>query len=333
MARQNISIGTTANDGTGDSLRSAGAKINENFLEIYQKLGGDSDALSTGITFTNNAIVFEGVSTDAFETTITVVDPTKDNTITFPDSSGEVVTTTADQDVFNKHLYNTKIDGGLRLHGVSGTGYYLVNYLGTVDSGQDLNINLPDLLDSDTLVFNNYAATLTNKTLTSPVLTTPRIGTSIDDTNGAELIKLTATGSAVNEITLANAATGGKPTITASGSDTNITMKLNGKGSGSVEVSKFAITSSTITVSGAASTSAGYIICNSGSALAVSLANGTVVGETKIFTNRGTGTATITPASFAAGTSFAIAQNEGAQVIWDGANWFLIGNQSVTTVA
>ena len=42
---------------------------------------------------------------------------------------------------------------------------------------------------------------------------------------------------------------------------------------------------------------------------------------------------TITPTNFAAGTSFAIAQNEGAQVIWDGSNWFLIGNQSVTTVA
>ena len=37
--------------------------------------------------------------------------------------------------------------------------------------------------------------TLTNKTLTSP-----KIGTSILDTNGNELINLTATGSAVNEL-------------------------------------------------------------------------------------------------------------------------------------
>ena len=29
----------------------------------------------------------------------------------------------------------------------------------------------------------------------------------------------------------------------------------------------------------------------------------------------------------------AAAQNEGAMCIWDGSNWFLIGNQSVTTVA
>ena len=67
--------------------------------------------------------------------------------------------------------------------------------------------------------------------------------------------------------------------------------------------------------------------------MAISLADGTVVGEQKVFTNKGAGAATITPANFAAGTSFAIAQNEGATCIWDGANWFLVGNQSVTTVA
>lgn len=333
MTRQNISIGTTANDGTGDTLRSAGQKINENFVEIYQRLGGDSDILSTGITFTNNSIVFEGVSADNFETILQVTDPTKDNTITFPDSSGEVVVTTVEQNLYNKHMHNTKFDGDLRLHGIDGTGYYHIHYEGIVDSGTDLIINLSDLLDSDTFVFNKHAATLTNKTLTSPVLTTPRAITSINDTNGAELIKVTATASAVNEITLANAATSGKPTITASGNDTNITVKLQGKGTGAVEIAKAAYTSSTITASSAASTSASYIICNSGSALAVSLAAGTVTGEYKIFTNKGAGVATVTPASFAQGTSFALAQYDGCQVVWDGTNWYLIGNQSQVTVA
>ena len=54
------------------------------------------------------------------------------------------------------------------------------------------------------------------------------------DTNGNELLKVTATASAVNELTLANAATGGVPTLTASGGDTNIGMKLVGKGTGEV---------------------------------------------------------------------------------------------------
>lgn len=35
MAQQTISVGTSANDGTGDSLRSAGTKINANFTELY----------------------------------------------------------------------------------------------------------------------------------------------------------------------------------------------------------------------------------------------------------------------------------------------------------
>ena len=68
--------------------------------------------------------------------------------------------------------------------------------------------------------------TLTNKTLTSP-----KIGTSILDTNGNELALLTATSSAVNEITLANAATGNGPIISATG-ETNVDLNLNPKGSG-----------------------------------------------------------------------------------------------------
>jgi len=35
MAKQNINIGSTANDGTGDDLRTAGDKINDNFTELY----------------------------------------------------------------------------------------------------------------------------------------------------------------------------------------------------------------------------------------------------------------------------------------------------------
>ena len=35
MVKQNINIGSTANDGTGDDLRTAGDKINDNFTELY----------------------------------------------------------------------------------------------------------------------------------------------------------------------------------------------------------------------------------------------------------------------------------------------------------
>jgi len=39
MAQQTIGIGTVGNDGTGDNLRVAGDKINDNFTEIYNERG------------------------------------------------------------------------------------------------------------------------------------------------------------------------------------------------------------------------------------------------------------------------------------------------------
>ena len=89
---------------------------------------------------------------------------------------------------------------------------------------------LPQGADS-TLVSLVSADTLTNKTLTSP-----KIGTNILDTGGNELLKLTATGSAVNELTLANAATGDAPILSATGGDTNIGITLTPKGSGAVKL-------------------------------------------------------------------------------------------------
>ena len=75
--------------------------------------------------------------------------------------------------------------------------------------------------------------TLTNKTLTTPTLTSPIIN-EIDDSNGNEEIIFTATASAVNELTVANAATGNNPNITASGSDANVGINFTPKGTGAV---------------------------------------------------------------------------------------------------
>ena len=72
--------------------------------------------------------------------------------------------------------------------------------------------------------------TLTNKTLTSP-----KIGTSILDTGGNELFILTATGSAVNEITYANAAALANPTFTATGGSTDIGINFVPKGAGAIQ--------------------------------------------------------------------------------------------------
>ena len=310
MTRQNIGIGSAANDGNGDTLRQAGTKINANFAEVYALLGGgDSSNLSTQITLENDAVTFEGTSDNDFETRLKVTNPTQDNVITLPDSTGTVTLDNTIQTLTNKTLTAPTIST------ITNTG----------------TITLPT--STDTLVGRATTDTLTNKTLSSPLINNPKIGTQISDSTGNELIKFVKTGSAVNELTIANGASTTGPTLSATGGGADLNIIMTPKGTGSVELNKAAFSSSTITANGAASTAATLIIGNKGTGLAVSLADGTTVGEYKIFTNKGAGAMTVTPTNFAQGTDFALAQNDGCTCIWDGTNWFLVGNQGEVTVS
>jgi len=86
----------------------------------------------------------------------------------------------------------------------------------------------PNIVDATSaFVTATSTTTLTNKTLTAP-----KIGTSILDTNGLQLFLLTATSSAANEFTVANAAAGAGPTLSATGDDTNVDINIDPKGSG-----------------------------------------------------------------------------------------------------
>ena len=176
MAYQALGLGSSANDGTGDDLRTGGDKINDNFVEIYTKLGTGT-ALTSGIsadathvTLTSpkiNAIEFEGSTADAFETTLGVTDPTADRTITLPDATGTV------------------------------------------------------LLDTQIELANNG---------------------SINDDSENEYLVFGKTTSAVNNLTITNAATGGNasvatstaPILSTGGGDANIDLALLPKGTGHV---------------------------------------------------------------------------------------------------
>lgn len=88
---------------------------------------------------------------------------------------------------------------------------------------------IADVLDAN---FNSSNVLVT----TDAQLTTPKVTTSINDTNGNEVIKTPATAAAVNEVTITNAATGDAPQIAATGGDTDIDLAIKGKGSGSVKL-------------------------------------------------------------------------------------------------
>lgn len=59
MAYQSIGLGSAAGDGTGDTLRVGGDKVNDNFVEIYTLLGTGT-ALTSGISATSSVVTLGG---------------------------------------------------------------------------------------------------------------------------------------------------------------------------------------------------------------------------------------------------------------------------------
>jgi len=143
MTRQNINIGSSANDGTGDTLRTAGTKINANFQEVYTKLGGNSSTLTAQISLKDSGgvgtIIFEGTSTDSHETKLIATDPTADRTIAFPNAGGNVVIDTATQTLTNKTLTAPDINSGT-IDGTVIGGSTAAAITGTAISGTSLTI-------------------------------------------------------------------------------------------------------------------------------------------------------------------------------------------------
>lgn len=68
MAKQTINIGTTANDGTGDPLRTAFDKVNDNFTELYADDTGDVDSVNgqTGVVVLDSDDIAEGSTNEYY---------------------------------------------------------------------------------------------------------------------------------------------------------------------------------------------------------------------------------------------------------------------------
>lgn len=108
---------------------------------------------------------------------------------------------------------------------VAGNGATLIGAPGALGIGGFFTIRFNRLQSSWYTLSSNTAGSFGTLTLSG----------SINDVNGNELVRVSATASAVNEITVANAAAAGAPAINATGNDTNINLNLAGKGTGVVQ--------------------------------------------------------------------------------------------------
>jgi len=208
---------------TGENAGTWGTKTNTN-LQIFEQIVGGFSAQSIAGGAQTTALSVSDGSTGAV---------LSHRMIEFTGSitGNQIVTIPLDVQTFY-YLRN------------STSGAYTVQFKYTSGSGDSFTFSATD--KGDAVVFatandgtnpdiytlpNGNVTTAGTQTLTNKTLTAPKIGTSILDTNGNELALLTATSSAVNEITLANAATGNGPIISSTG-ETNVDLNLNPKGTG-----------------------------------------------------------------------------------------------------
>ena len=209
---------------TGENAGTGGTKTNTN-LQIFEQISGgftqqavsdsgDTDLAvsdgSTGATLSHRMIEFTGSLSGSRNVTI----PIDVQTFYYLKNS-----TSGSQNVVFKYVSGS---GNSVTVAPSATAVVFA----TANDGTN-----PDILElpaGDVTLTGTQ--TLTNKTLTSP-----KIGTSVLDTNGNEVAKITATSSAVNEVTFVNAATGNNPSIDASGGDSNVGIALKTKGTGVIQ--------------------------------------------------------------------------------------------------
>jgi hypothetical protein len=123
MPRQVINIGIVANDGTGDSIRIAGQKINNNFEELYAETAVDSY-----ISFDGNNIISNASNAD-----INLV-PAGTGTVVFPAitfDDNEIRATRSNDDL----IFSTEGAGGVQLSSI----LFADNDISTVQTNEDIN--------------------------------------------------------------------------------------------------------------------------------------------------------------------------------------------------
>jgi len=211
---------------TGEKAGTWGTLTNTNWNIIEQISGG---YVEQAITSTPTTLAVNDGTTGA---------TLAHRVIKFTGSIGENTVVTIPLDVQTFYIITNGSSGGytVQFKYVSGSGSSVT--WGTTDKGTKIIYAAGDDATNPNIVdVGMGTVTLTGtETLTNKTLTAPKIGTSILDTGGNELFLLTATGSAVNQLTYANAAALADPSFTATGGSTNIGITLAAKGSGVIQL-------------------------------------------------------------------------------------------------
>ena len=92
-------------------------------VEAVTALNTEISAIKAGTAVFETKLTFEGDTDDAHETILAISDPTADRTITIPDASGTIVTTTATQTLTNKTLTSPTLTSAVLNTAISGTAF------------------------------------------------------------------------------------------------------------------------------------------------------------------------------------------------------------------
>ena len=99
MAYQAIGIGSTANDGTGDTLRVGADKVNDNFVELYTKLGNGSTL--SNLTFPTGTDTIVGRATTDTLTNKTLTAPVLNGSVIGGTTTSQTITTLTTEGIQN----------------------------------------------------------------------------------------------------------------------------------------------------------------------------------------------------------------------------------------
>jgi len=109
---------------------------------MLSTLSTNAPDAANSVTGASNALVFEGATADAYETSLTVIDPTADRTITLPNATGTVVLSTLSTNVRDAANAVTLVSNGIEFEGATADAYETT--VTVVDPTADRSITFPD---------------------------------------------------------------------------------------------------------------------------------------------------------------------------------------------